>query len=523
MVVIEVAKKTKFTKGYAKAHPRLSRDNAVRLGAEIEKTMLDSLASARVSLSRGDYKAGTETPFTLDIVGELCKDFVSARGDAIKICSRTIDRLSCLRTASTYMGFEGIRYRIQETLEDSASQAVKLFRGEVPREIRLAVTVGHMTLMAATRFLSLARQNLIAKNSHNINSEIDDTTGILAAMRSAYIYHPVYNDIYNYISQSHRGYGIVLAGASGTGKSAFTQLLRNTHVVCGKNFKELSREQAVHINKSQGILVIDDVDFLVPKGRDGSTSERGNLKLLLEVLDVAHRVILTTNHPERLDAALTRAGRADKIFNVGYVDRDAAKVILALSVAHEFHNLDYRASYTGKVFEYTEFFLNPAIDCGGLLDRMEELGMFTRDEQGLYPPAELAHSTPRLINSLRTRPEDYIKTSGVREDPLKAWLMPTKFYSIKEACEDKTTRLVEALIDGTDKVWSVTSVIRGLRYEPPSTEQECGSDSYGGGRVSASASTLTRRLTDLLKRAPNMKDNVRMTVADEDDGDDDEE
>lgn len=55
----------------------------------------------------------------------------------------------------------------------------------------------------------------------------------------------------------------------------------------------------------------------------------GLLNVLDGVVDCPNRIlIMTTNHPEKLDAALIRPGRIDKIIYLGYIQYDAATEML---------------------------------------------------------------------------------------------------------------------------------------------------------------------------------------------------
>jgi chaperone BCS1 len=54
----------------------------------------------------------------------------------------------------------------------------------------------------------------------------------------------------------------------------------------------------------------------------------GLLNVLDGVVDCPNRIlIMTTNHPEKLDAALIRPGRIDKIVYLGYIQAPEAKEV----------------------------------------------------------------------------------------------------------------------------------------------------------------------------------------------------
>ncbi len=88
------------------------------------------------------------------------------------------------------------------------------------------------------------------------------------------------------------------------------------------------------------IVLLEDIDCagIRPQPNDNDESEgKGNAKkpgiplaTLLNVLDGAGSqegrvVMMTTNHPERLDDALTRPGRVDHVVTFTNIDQDQAR------------------------------------------------------------------------------------------------------------------------------------------------------------------------------------------------------
>lgn len=80
--------------------------------------------------------------------------------------------------------------------------------------------------------------------------------------------------------------------------------------------------QLVHSIKSNGILLIEDIDsfFEERKAVDCNISFAGTINILDGALSNASGLItfLTANHPERLDRALVRPGRVDHIFKFDF-------------------------------------------------------------------------------------------------------------------------------------------------------------------------------------------------------------
>jgi SpoVK/Ycf46/Vps4 family AAA+-type ATPase len=96
-------------------------------------------------------------------------------------------------------------------------------------------------------------------------------------------------------------------------------------MITSKNIDDIR----VNTNMTNSIIIIEDIDLIVSKQREGDSVGRDNLHKLLNVLDKATKVIITTNKPEDIDSALKRSGRVDKVFHIDYLDKkDSDKVIL---------------------------------------------------------------------------------------------------------------------------------------------------------------------------------------------------
>lgn len=126
----------------------------------------------------------------------------------------------------------------------------------------------------------------------------------------------------------HRGY--LLSGPPGTGKTSVIYALASMfhrdvfvlNLASLTDDKLMALVQNDEINNS--ILVIEDIDSVFT-GRDNvatgnNTSVKVNFSTLINSLDgfgAPHGLLLfmTTNHPEKLDAALVRPGRADYKLN----------------------------------------------------------------------------------------------------------------------------------------------------------------------------------------------------------------
>jgi|SRR5476651_493400 len=159
--------------------------------------------------------------------------------------------------------------------------------------------------------------------------------------------------------------GILLTGAPGVGKTMFAKALANE---CGANFLYATGSDFVEMyvgvgarrarslfatarQNSPTVIFIDEIDALGARDAFGMDSERlSTINQLLAEMDGFSEngevlVIGATNHPDKLDAAMRRPGRFDKIINVPMPDAKTREGILARSLVgvdlHE--NLDLSA------------------------------------------------------------------------------------------------------------------------------------------------------------------------------------
>jgi hypothetical protein len=127
--------------------------------------------------------------------------------------------------------------------------------------------------------------------------------------------------------------GYLLSGPPGTGKTSMSLAIAGC---LGFNLASLSLtdissdgtlRKAVSTLPGRTVLVIEDIDAnAVSHERDHNVAKDGALSLsgLLNALDGFETpdglvTILTTNHIERLDAALVRSGRMDRTFDLGHI------------------------------------------------------------------------------------------------------------------------------------------------------------------------------------------------------------
>ena len=132
--------------------------------------------------------------------------------------------------------------------------------------------------------------------------------------------------------------GVLLTGPPGTGKSSLIRALASE---LGKDLATLPVGQARLTDEDlrlamlrapqNAILVIEDVDAVFV-GRDATHGEGVSFSGLLNAIDgiaaqEGRALIMTTNHPERLDPALIRPGRADLRVELGLIGPEGAAVM----------------------------------------------------------------------------------------------------------------------------------------------------------------------------------------------------
>ena len=144
--------------------------------------------------------------------------------------------------------------------------------------------------------------------------------------------------------------GILLEGPPGSGKTSLARALathfdRHLYTINLAMMDDESILGALAFSRKNSIILIEDCDTTGSTNDRAKKSkkkkedeEKGNEKItlggLLNALDGVFTpegriVIMTTNHPEKLDAALIRPGRCDLRIHMGYADSDMASQMYA--------------------------------------------------------------------------------------------------------------------------------------------------------------------------------------------------
>lgn len=132
--------------------------------------------------------------------------------------------------------------------------------------------------------------------------------------------------------------GILLHGKPGTGKSsiaaAVADYLRCSLITIDMStFNVLdtnSLSDSINTDKKRYVILLDEIDTLF-KNRDSEITDEQNKRVskLLSFLDSVNSpsnvvFIATTNYYERLDPAVIRAGRFDKVFEIDGISKETA-------------------------------------------------------------------------------------------------------------------------------------------------------------------------------------------------------
>ena len=135
-------------------------------------------------------------------------------------------------------------------------------------------------------------------------------------------------------------YGICLYGKPGSGKSTFAKALakytnRELYTINLASISDKDFLSAFDEMSNNALLLLDDIDIgLQNRENEDGSNKSVNLSTLLNCLDGSNSrsdliVVITTNNIEKLDDALLRAGRMDKVIEVSYPDKKSAEQFMS--------------------------------------------------------------------------------------------------------------------------------------------------------------------------------------------------
>lgn len=184
----------------------------------------------------------------------------------------------------------------------------------------------------------------------------------------------IVNPILSKVAYAPRG--ILITGPPGVGKSVTAEAIAhalNLKVVelrptlyrsmwyglTEKILDSILRE----VKKKRGIMVLmDDVDFLVGRHISIHETHISEVVIFLKYLQDPTRplIVMTTNTPEVLDAAMIRPGRIDVVVLMGYPDRDFRKQVALRSARR--YGIEIDEALLDTIANMTRWFTHAEID-----------------------------------------------------------------------------------------------------------------------------------------------------------------
>ncbi len=133
--------------------------------------------------------------------------------------------------------------------------------------------------------------------------------------------------------------GILLYGNAGTGKSSLASAIAH-RLNCAlitidmSTFADLNISEvteSINADDDRYVILLDEIDTVFTNREDDASTDkqRSTISKLLQFMDSQHSptnvvFVATTNYKDRLDDALMRKGRFDKIIHLGDIDYNAA-------------------------------------------------------------------------------------------------------------------------------------------------------------------------------------------------------
>lgn len=265
------------------------------------------------------------------------------------------------------------------------------------------------------------------------------------------IYHPTYLEIFKIIVASNKCYKILLYGPPGTGKSSFWKILRSLN----ESFviKISSVEEIPSKVDPLALYVLDDLDLLIAKGREGAASERKSLHKLLSFLDDVKKVVLTTNVIENLDSAVTRAGRIDYQFEIGNINEKSAKKIVEFITYKEINKVTFK-KVGDELIDYIFFKIKDK----------------TVEPDGSYSPCKVAKEVGRAFKSIISEYRGIVEIDNNKDlykSAKKALIEDKKpfMYTITDKGEDFSDWLNEEVCEVLREALNLASVDSELKED----------------------------------------------------------
>lgn len=182
----------------------------------------------------------------------------------------------------------------------------------------------------------------------------------------------------------------LLAGLPGTGKSSLIFSLASKYnktistISFSPSLDDTNLMQALRNMEENCILLLEDIDALFLQRETNSQNKSSvSFSALLNILDGINRkdgliIFLTTNHIEKLDQALKRPGRIDKILEFTFANKNQVKLMFDNFLPNQRDKFEgFYKSISNKKFTMSlvQQFLFKNRNCSNILDKLNDLEM----------------------------------------------------------------------------------------------------------------------------------------------------
>jgi transitional endoplasmic reticulum ATPase len=233
-------------------------------------------------------------------------------------------------------------------VREAGMAALRRSGGEAAEVLGLEVTAGDFDKALAEVSPSAIRDAMVDIPEVSF-ADVGGAEALKQSLIEAVIWPLMHADLFA-ASGIRPAKGVLLAGPPGTGKTLIARALANEAQVnflavsgpellnrfVGESEKAVRDVFAKARSLAPTILFFDEIDSLAPtRGQaDGAVSDRVVAQLLTEIdgIEELKAVFLlgATNRPDRIDPALLRPGRFDRLVQVPAPDRDTRRSILAI-------------------------------------------------------------------------------------------------------------------------------------------------------------------------------------------------